>query len=322
MNAIVVEQLGGPEVLQWKHVSDPTPDAGQVVVGVEAAGVNFMDTYQRTGLYKVDLPFILGSEGAGEVVAVGEGVTSFKAGDRVAWCDQLGSYGEYVAIREARAVPLPDALSSELAAASLLQGATAHYLVNDTFPLRPGHRCLIHAGAGGVGRLLVQMAKRAGAEVIATAGGPDKVEVAKSAGADHVIDYKTVDFVEAVEDLVGKNQLDVVYDGVGKATFEKGLTLLRPRGMMVNYGSASGPPDPFPPLRLSALGSLFLTRPGLGHHVPTAEELRRRAAAVFGLITAGDLEVRVGLRLPIKEAANAHRKLEARETTGKVLLVP
>ncbi|HKY48151.1 MAG TPA: quinone oxidoreductase [Acidimicrobiia bacterium] len=322
MNAIVVEELGGPEVLQWKHVADPLPEPGQLVVEVEAAGVNFMDTYQRTGLYKVDLPFILGSEGAGEVVAVGEGVTAFKPGDRVGWCDQRGSYGDYIAIKEARAVPVPDALASELAAASLLQGATAHYLVNDTFPLRPGQRCLIHAAAGGVGRLLVQMAKQTGAEVIATAGGPDKVALAKSAGADHVIDYKAVDFVKGVEDLIGKNQLDVVYDGVGKATFEQGLTLLKPRGMMVNYGSASGPPDPFPPLRLSALGSLYLTRPGLGHHVATAEELRRRTAAVFGLITSGALDVRVGLRLPIKEAADAHRKLEARETTGKVLLVP
>ena len=322
MNAIVVEELGGPEVLQWTPVPHPTPEAGHLVVAVEAAGVNFMDTYQRTGLYKVELPFILGSEGAGEVVAVGEGVTAFKVGDRVAWCDQRGSYGEYLAIKEARAVPLPDTLASELAAASILQGATAHYLVTDTFHLGPSHRCLIHAAAGGVGRLLVQMAKRAGAEVIATAGGPDKVALARSAGADHVIDYKAVDFVEGVESLVGKNQVDVVFDGVGKATFEKGLTLIKPRGMMVNYGNSSGPPDPFPPLRLSALGSLFLTRPSLGHYVPTSEELRRRAAAVFDLIASGDLDVRVGLRLPIKEAAEAHRRLEARDTTGKVLLVP
>jgi NADPH:quinone reductase len=322
MNAIVVEELGGPEVLQWKSVPEPMPGAGQLVVAIEAAGVNFMDTYQRTGLYPVELPFILGSEGAGEVVAVGEGVTTFTVGDRVAWCDQRGTYGEYVAINEARAVPLPDALASELAAASLLQGATAHYLATDTFQLQPGHRCLIHAGAGGVGRLLIQMAKRAGAEVIATAGGPDKVALAKSAGADHVIDYKAVDFVEGVESLVGKNQVDVVYDGIGQATFEPGLALLKPRGMMVNYGSSSGPPDPFPPLRLSILGSLFLTRPSLGHYVATADELRRRAAAIFGLIAAGDLDVRVGLRLPVKEAAEAHRKLEARETTGKVLLMP
>lgn len=320
MNAIVVEELGGPEVLQWKTVPEPTPEAGQLVVEIEAAGVNFMDVYQRIGLYKVDTPFILGSEGAGVVVAVGAGVADFKPGDRVAWCDQRGSYSQFIAINEARAVPLPDALASEVAAAGILQGATAHYLVNDTFPLAPGHRCLIHAAAGGVGRLLVQLAKRAGAEVLATAGGPEKVALARSAGADHVIDYQATDFVEEVEGLIGKNQLNVVYDGVGKATFEKGLTLLRPRGMMVNYGSASGPPDPFPPLRLSALGSLFLTRPGLVHHVPTTEELRRRAADVFGLITTGELEVRVGLRLPTREAAQAHRRLEARETTGKVLL--
>ncbi|MGH8926836.1 MAG: quinone oxidoreductase family protein [Acidimicrobiia bacterium] len=322
MNAIVVEQLGGPEVLQSKTVSDPTPGPGQIVVGVDAAGVNFMDTYQRTGLYKVDPPFTPGAEGAGIVAVIGGGVTEFKVGDRVAWCDQRGTYAEMVTINASRAVPVPEALATDLAAASLLQGATAHYLVNDTFHLGADHTCLIHAAAGGVGRLLVQMAKQAGATVVATAGGTDKVALARSAGADHVIDYKATDFVEAVENLLGKNKLDVVYDGVGKATFDKGMTLLRPRGLMVTYGNASGPPDAIAPLRLSQLGSLFLTRPGLVHHIATTEELRRRASDVFGSIVSGDLDVLVGLRLPIGEAAEAHRRLQARETTGKVLLIP
>jgi NADPH2:quinone reductase len=209
-----------------------------------------------------------------------------------------------------------------MAAASLLQGATAHYLTRDTFRLETGHRCLIHAAAGGVGRLLVQMAKRAGAEVIATAGGSDKVELAKSAGADHVIDYRAVDFGDEVERLVGEKSIDVVYDGVGRATFERGLTLLRPRGLMATYGNASGPVDPIAPLRLSQLGSLFLTRPGLAHHIATTEELRRRGSEVFDLVGRGDLEVLIGLRLPMTDAAEAHRRLESRSTTGKVLLEP
>jgi NADPH2:quinone reductase len=322
VKAIVIEERGGPEVMKWIEVPDLKPVPGRLIVKVDAAGVNFMDTYQRTGLYKVDLPFTPGSEGAGEVVALGEGVVDFAVGDRVAWCDQRGTYAGFVSINPARTVLVPPDLSSDLAAAALLQGATAHYLVKDCFPLAAGHKCLIHAAAGGVGRLLVQMAKQIGAEVFATVGGPDKVELARSAGADHVVDYKAVDFAEAIEELTGKNQLNVVYDGVGQATFEKGLTLLKPRGMMVNYGSASGPPDPFPPLRLSALGSLYLTRPGLGAYVATTEELRNRANEVFGLITSGQLDVGIGLRLPVKEAAEAHRLLESRQTTGKVLLTP
>ncbi|HUO45555.1 MAG TPA: quinone oxidoreductase [Acidimicrobiia bacterium] len=322
MKAVRVNELGGPEVLSVEDIPVPEPGGGQVLVKVTSAGVNFMDTYQRKGLYPVDPPFTLGSEGAGEVLAVGEGVSDFSVGDRVAWCDQRGAYAEQISINAARAVPIPVGLSDELAAASLLQGTTAHYLVNDTFKLGPGHKCLIHAAAGGAGRLLVQLAKLAGAEVIATAGGAEKGELARSAGADHVIDYRHDDFVAKTEEIVGPKALDVVYDGVGKATFEQGLTLLRPRGLMVAYGNASGPPDPLPVLRLSQLGSLYLTRPGLGNYIATTEELRSRAADIFALIANGQLEVIVGLRLPLDEAAEAHRKLEGRQTTGKVLLVP
>jgi NADPH2:quinone reductase len=322
MEAVRVNQLGGPEVLSVEEVPEPSPGTGEILVKVDAAGVNFIDTYQRKGLYQVELPFTLGSEGAGTVVEVGEGVTDFSEGSRASWCDQRGSYAQLIAVKAARAVPVPDHLSTQLAAASLLQGATAHYLVNDTFPLKPGHRCLIHAAAGGAGRLLVQMAKMAGAEVFATAGGPEKVAMAQAAGADHVIDYLSEDFAARVEAIAGPKALDVVFDGVGKATFEQGLTLLRPRGLMVSYGNASGPPDPVPVLKLSQLGSLFLTRPGLAHHVPTTDELRRRAAAVYDLVASGRLEVAIGLELPLAEAAEAHRRLEARKTTGKVLLIP
>ena len=322
MKAVRVNELGGPEVLSLEDIPVPEPEEGQILVDVNSAGVNFMDTYQRKGLYPVDPPFTLGAEGAGEILALGEGVTEFSVGDRVAWCDQQGAYADQISIKAARAVPIPEGLSDELAAASLLQGATAHYLVNDTFKLGSGHKCLIHAAAGGAGRLLVQLAKLAGAEVIATAGGPEKVELARSAGADHVIDYRNEDFVARTEEIAGPKALDVVYDGVGKATFEQGLTLLKPRSLMVAYGNASGPPDPLPVLRLSQLGSLYLTRPGLGNYIATTEELRSRAAAIFGLIANGKLEVIVGLRLPLQEAAEAHRKLEGRQTTGKVLLVP
>jgi NADPH:quinone reductase len=322
MNAIVIDQHGGPEVLQWRSVPDPRPGNGEILVRIEAAGVNYIDVYQRTGLNPGTLPFTPGSEGAGEVLEVGSEVGELSPGDRVAWCDVLGSYAELAVLSAARVVPVPAQLTSELAAASLLQGGTAHYLVNDTFPIRPGHVCLVHAAAGGAGRLLVQMAKRAGATVIATAGGPAKVDLARSAGADHVIDYQAEDFAPAVEGLVGKNGVDVVYDGVGKATFELGLTLLRPRGMMVAYGNASGPPDPIAPMKLAQLGSLYLTRPGFRNYVATTSELRRRAQAVFELVLNGELEVLVNLKLPVSDAAEAHRRLEARATTGKVLLIP
>lgn len=318
MQAITVERLGGPEVLEWQRLAKPEPAAGHLLVRVAAAGVNFIDVYQRSGLYPMELPFIPGLEGAGEVIAAGDGVADFAPGDRVAWCDVGGSYAEVTAVSAARAVPVPTGLAIESAAAVLLQGITAHYLVTDTYPLRPGQRCLVHAAAGGVGLLLVQMAKQSGAEVYATAGGSEKCRLAAAAGADRVIDYQSEDFAAALRDV----KLDVVYDGVGKATFERGLTLLRPRGMMVSYGNASGPPDPIAPLRLMQLGSLYLTRPTMFHYIATTSELRRRAAEVLGAVEAGRLQVHVGLRLPLPQAAEAHRRLEARETTGKVLLVP
>ncbi|MFN0284525.1 MAG: quinone oxidoreductase family protein [Kineosporiaceae bacterium] len=322
MQAVRISSTGGPEVLEVADVDAPVAGDGTVVVDVAAAGVNFIDTYHRTGLYPLPLPTVLGMEGAGTVSAVGAGVTDVAVGDRVAWADAMGSYAEQVAVPAGRVVPVPDGVPDATAAAVMLQGLTAHYLVTDTFRLGPGHSCLVHAGAGGVGLLLIQLAKRAGARVLTTVGGPEKAELARGAGADHVIDYRVEDFGDAVERVAGPKALDVVYDGVGKDTFARGLDLLRVRGLMVTFGNASGPPDPVPPLVLSQKGSLFLTRPTLVHYVATTDELRSRAAAVLGLVAAGDLDVRVGETLPIAQARTAHELLEGRRTTGKVLLAP
>ncbi len=322
MQAVRISSTGGPEVLEVADVDAPVAGDGTVVVDVAAAGVNFIDTYHRTGLYPLPLPAVLGMEGAGTVSAVGAGVTDVAVGDRVAWADAMGSYAEQVAVPAGRVVPVPDGVPDATAAAVMLQGLTAHYLVTDTFRLGPGHSCLVHAGAGGVGLLLIQLAKRAGARVFTTVGGPEKAELARGAGADHVIDYRAEDFGDAVERVAGPKTLDVVYDGVGKDTFAGGLDLLRVRGLMVTFGNASGPPDPVPPLVLSQKGSLFLTRPTLAHYVATTDELRSRAAAVLGLVAAGDLDVRVGKTLPIAQARTAHELLEGRRTTGKMLLVP
>lgn len=322
MKAIRVATTGGPDTMEWTDTDEPTAGPGQVVVRVEAAGVNFIDTYHRTGLYPMDLPFTPGLEGAGVVLEVGAGVEDPSVGDRVAWCDGLGSYAEKVALPAGRVVRLPDDVGADVAAAAMLQGLTAHYLTRDTFPLRPGHRCLIHAGAGGVGLLLIQMAKMRGAEVFATAGSTEKGELAAAAGADHVILYRDVDFGDAVEQIAGPRPLDVVYDGVGKSVFDRSLELLKMRGMMVQYGNASGPVDPISPLRLSRGGSLFLTRPTLFHYIATRDELTARCHDLFAMIGAGQLDVRIGHRFPMSEAAEAHRALEGRRTTGKVLLVP
>ncbi len=322
MQAVRISSTGGPEVLEVADVDAPVAGDGTVVVDVAAAGVNFIDTYHRTGLYPLPLPTVLGMEGAGTVSAVGAGVTDVAVGDRVAWADAMGSYAQQVAVPAGRVVPVPDGVPDATAAAVMLQGLTAHYLVTDTFRLGPGHSCLVHAGAGGVGLLLIQLAKRAGARVLTTVGGPEKAELARGAGADHVIDYRVEDFGDAVERVAGPKALDVVYDGVGKDTFARGLDLLRVRGLMVTFGNASGPPDPVPPLVLSQKGSLFLTRPTLVHYVATTDELRSRAAAVLGLVAAGDLDVRVGETLPIAQARTAHELLEGRRTTGKVLLAP
>jgi NADPH2:quinone reductase len=322
MKAIQVTRIGGPEVLELAEVDEPSPGPAQLLVRVAAAGLNYIDTYHRGGLYPMETPFVLGMEGAGTIEAVGDEVEAFAPGDRVAWTDVLGSDAELVVVPEGRAVAVPDDIDIEIAAAVLLQGVTAHYLATDTFPLTAGSRTLVHAAAGGVGQLLVQVAKIRGAEVFATAGGPEKVEIARRAGADHVIDYTTEDFKEAVERIAGPKAIDVVYDGVGAATFDRGLELLRPRGLMAAFGNASGPPPPLNVLRLSQLGSLFLTRPTMGHYIATTDELERRAADLFGWIEAGQLHVDIGSRYPFAETADAHRALEARRTTGKVLLIP
>jgi NADPH:quinone reductase len=322
MWAIQIEQAGGPEVMQWRELDDPRPGAGQIVVDVAAAGLNYIDTYQRSGLYDVPMPYVLGLEGAGVVAAVGDEVTRWSIGDRVGWSSCPGSYATQVALPADQAVAVPDSVDLETAAAIPLQGMTAHYLVTDTFALQPGSRCLVHAGAGGVGLLLIQMAKLLGAEVFTTVGTEAKAELARAAGADHTILYRDVDFAEAITEIAGPRPLDVVYDGVGKSVFDQSLTVLRPRGMMVTFGNASGPVDPVSPLTLSANGSLFLTRPTLFHYIAERSELERRAADVFGWIAAGQLDVRIGHRFALADAADAHRAIESRQTTGKVLLVP
>lgn len=322
MKAIRIPTTGGPDVMEWADVDDPSAGADQVIVEVDAAGLNFIDTYHRTGLYPMELPIVPGLEGAGTVVDIGDSVTGVNPGDRVAWCTGLGSYAENVAIPAQQAVPVPDGVASEVAAAVMLQGMTAHYLAIDTYPLIDGSKCLIHAGAGGVGLLLIQVAKMRGAEVFTTVGSEEKAELARAAGADHVILYRDVDFGDAVEAIAGKNALDVVYDGVGQAVFDRSLQLLRIRGMMVQYGNASGAVDPVAPLRLSRGGSLFLTRPTLFHYIATREDLLRRAADLFEWVESGALDVRIGDRFPMPDAADAHRALEARKTTGKVLLIP
>lgn len=323
MWAIQIDETGGPEVMQWRELPDPVAGPGQVVVELAAAGLNYIDTYQRTGLYPVPLPYVLGLEGAGTVVEVGDGVGHLSVGDRVAWSTAPGSYAERVAVAASVVMRVPDGVASDVAAAVPLQGMTAHFLATDTFPLQPGHRCLIHAAAGGVGLLLVQIAALRGAEVFATVGSPEKAELAAAAGAAHTILYRDVDFVEAVRSIAGADRpLDVVYDGVGQSVFRPSLTVLRPRGMMVNFGNASGPVDPIAPLELSANGSLFLTRPTLFHHVTTQDEIQRRADDLFGWMADGRLQVRVGARFALRDAAAAHLALQGRETTGKVLLEP
>jgi NADPH2:quinone reductase len=322
MRAIVITESGGADVLGLDEVPDPSPGPEDVLVDVAAAGLNFIDTYQRSGLYPMDHPFIPGLEGAGTIVAVGPAVDGFAVGDRVGWTGALGSYAERHVVPAANAITIPDGIDIEMAAAVLLQGLTAHYLATDTFPLSAGARCLIHAGAGGVGLLLTQIAAMKGAHVITTVGTRKKAELSRAAGADNVIVYTDVDFKAAVEDLVGVRALDVVYDGVGKATFNSSLDLLRPRGMMVTFGNSSGPAPEIAPLLLMQKGSLFLTRPTMGDYLQTRDELLRRANDLFAWMAEGRLEVTIGARYPLEESADAHRALEARETIGKVLIVP
>lgn len=322
MRSIVVHHKGGPEKLVLDEVPDPGVRDGHVTVAVAAAGLNFIDTYHRGGLYPMDTPFTPGLEGAGTVVDVGAGVESISAGDRVAWSGVMGSYAELVLIPAEKAVLIPEGVTEKQAAAVMLQGITAHYLVTDTYPLKAGERCLIHAGAGGVGLLLTQMAKSIGAEAITTVGSEVKVEASRGAGADFVVNYGEDDFKQAIEAEYGPKPVDVVYDGVGAATFERSLELLRPRGMMVTFGNASGPPDPVSPLDLMRRGSLFLTRPTLMDHTASRQELVTRATEVLGQVAGGDLHVTVGAEYALADAAEAHRALEGRETIGKVLILP
>ncbi len=322
MFAVRVHEVGGPDALRWEEMDDPSPGPGDVVVRVTAAGLNYIDTYHRSGLYPVPLPFVPGNEGAGVVVEVGSDVEGVAPGDRVAWTGVMGSYAELIAVPAQRTVPVPDGVDLELAAALMLQGMTAHFLVTSTFPLAQGHRCLVHAAAGGVGLLLTQMARRAGAEVFATVGDRAKVDLVTAAGAHHVILYREEDFGARVEAIAGSRPLDVIYDGVGADTFERGLEVLRPRGMMITFGNASGPVPPVAPLRLSQGGSLFLTRPTLGDHIATRDELLDRARDLFAAVSDGTLDVRIGARFPLEAAKDAHMALEGRGTTGKVLLVP
>lgn len=321
MHHITVTSTGGPEVLGWAESQDPAPGPEDLLVRVDVAGVNYIDTYQRSGLYPMDHPFTPGLEGCGEIAALGANVDSFDIGQRVAWTGVLGSYAELVVLPVAKAVAVPDVIASDVAGAVMLQGITAHYLVSDTYPLASHERCLIHAGAGGVGRLLIQLAKAKGAEVFATAGGEEKVAIAEAAGADHVIDYTIADFKGSIEALAGPHPLHVVYDGVGAATFDSGLDLLRPRGTMVAFGNASGLVPPIDPRRLMTGGSLYVTRPTMGDYLAGPDELRSRTSELFSAIEAGNLDVLIGSRFPLREAGDAHRALEGRQTVGKVLLV-
>jgi NADPH2:quinone reductase len=323
VNAIQIDRNGGPEVLQLVDVATPAPAAGQVLVRQSAAGINYVDVYQRTGLYKVPLPFILGREGAGVVEAIGDGVSGVRAGDRVAYTHLAGGgYAQANVVDERRLIPIPSDIDDATACALMLQGITAQYLATDTFALRPGHVALVHAAAGGVGALLVQIAKSRGARVIATVGTEAKAKLAREAGADDAIVYAQTDFAEATRALVGEHVVDVVYDSVGADTWERSLSLLRPRGMLVVYGNASGPVPPIDPARLMAAGSLYLTRPTAGDYMRTREELLGRTRELFSLVEAGKLHPRIGAKYPLANAAQAHRDLEARATTGKLILTP
>ena len=323
MKAIRVHTTGGPDVLQYENIPDPIPAEGQALVRIEAVGVNFIDVYHRTGLYKVpSLPFTLGQEAAGTVEAVGEGVNGLAPGDRVAYTGVMGSYAEKAVVPADRLVKLPEGLSARDGAAAMLQGMTAHYLACSTYPLKAGDVCLVHAGAGGVGLLLIQIAKLRGARVLTTTSTEEKAALAREAGADEVILYRDQDFAAEVRRLTDGKGVQVVYDGVGRTTFDKSLDSLARRGMMVLFGQSSGTVPPFDPAILNAKGSVYLTRPSLFHYIAEKEELTVRAGDVLGWIRDGKLRLRIGLELPLSEAAEAHRALEGRSTTGKVLLLP
>ena len=320
--AVLVEKTGGPEVLALTERDPGAPGAGQLRVRVAAAGVNFIDVYFRTGAYPRPLPFVLGLEGAGRVEVVGPEVADFAAGDRVAWASAPGSYADVALVPAAQAVAIPDGVADDLAAAVMLQGMTAHYLVYAIRPPERGGFALVHAASGGTGLLLVQMLRRAGLRVIGTCGSAEKVALVREAGAEVAVRYDETDFVAAARGATGGRGVDVVYDGVGRATFDGSLASLRPRGLLALFGQASGPVPPFDLQRLNAGGSLVVTRPSLAHFVATREELLLRAGAVLSAVADGSLRVRIGARFPLAEAAGAHRALEGRATTGKLLLIP
>ncbi len=323
MKAVRVHAPGGPEALRYEDVPDPSPAPGHALVRVEAAGVNFIDVYHRTGLYKAAMPVILGREGAGTVLEVAPDVRELVPGDRVAWAGGFGGYAEKATVAAGELVKLPDGVSARQGAAAMLQGMTAHYLACSTYPLKAGDTCLVHAGAGGVGLLLTQVAKMRGARVLTTVSTAEKAKLSREAGADAVIDYTKQDFEAEAKRETGGRGVQVVYDSVGKTTFEKSLASLAPRGVLALFGQSSGPVGPFDPQILAQRGSLYLTRPSLfGGYIADRAELLARAGDVLGWVRDGKLKLRIGLELPLAEAADAHRALEGRRTTGKVLLVP
>ena len=322
MKAIRIHENGGPEVLQIEEVPVPEIGADEALVKIAAAGLNFIDTYHRNGLYKMSLPITPGVEAAGVVEAVGANVTEVKVGERVAYASQIGSYAEYNAVPATKLVPVPDNVAFDLATTAMVQGMTAHYLTHSTYPIQKGDTVLIHAAAGGTGQLLIQMAKKRGATVIGTTSTDEKADLARSLGADHVILYTQNDFEVETKRLTGGAGVHVVYDGVGKTTFDKGLNVLRPRGYMVLFGQSSGPVPPFDPQILNTKGSLFVTRPTIFHYVATREDLLWRGGDVFNWLAQGELQLKIDRELPLVEAAEAHRLLESRQTAGKVLLIP
>lgn len=322
MKAIRVHQHGGPESMVLEEVPVPMPGPQQALVRLRVSGVNFIDVYFRTGVYKAELPTAIGNEAAGVVEAVGSDVTGLAPGDRVAYAMARGSYAEYAVVPSAQLVRLPDGVTFEQGAAAMLQGMTAHYLTRSTFPLKAGDTCLVHAAAGGAGLLIVQLAKAAGARVIGTVSTQAKADLARSNGADHVIRYTEEDFEQAVKQLTGNHGVDVVYDSVGRTTFDKSLNCLKPRGMMVLFGQSSGAVPPMDPNILNPKGSLFLTRPSLAHYVLTRDELLWRSGEILSAVAAGTLRLRIDRTYPLAQAADAHRALEGRATTGKLLLTP
>ena len=320
MKAVRVHTLGGPEVLTYEDVDEPRPGAGEAVVKIAASGVNYLDVQYRIGRVKAPLPFVIGSEASGVVTEIGSGVTEVKVGDRVGWAMTLGSYAEYASVPAWKLVVLPAGLDMQVAAGVMLQGLTAHYLTHSTFALKPGDTALVHAAAGGVGSVIVQVARIIGARVLATAGTEAKAELARQAGAHDVIVYTKQDFEAEVKRLTGGRGVDVVYDSVGKDTFDKSLNCLRPRGMLALFGFSSGLVPPFDPAILGTKGSLFLTRPGLNQYMATRDELLSRMTTIFEWLASGALKIRIGHVFPMSDARRAHEDLEARRTTGKVLL--